>query len=383
MAREIKWDDKDKCHEAALSCSSRSEFQDKHPQAYLNSIKWGLLDEWLPSKKREITYEMFMEVARTCKTKAQLKEIDGTLYQKGKREGWIDKCDWIPKRANPKPRKWTDEARWEAALQCKTRSEYCERFNGAWNYDNEHGLLDRYTHFVKPIHEGRDPNAEDYVIYLYIDFDNKVVYVGLTYEERKDQRHKEHIYGRKEKDGSITFDVVAKYWQSIGKPLPEPTYVMEGLHINDVGYYEGWYIDKYKEQGWTVLNIAKAGSTGGAKVKWNTYDAVATKSKEYKTRSQFCHGCSAAAKKAYHTLTEDGIPWIDTFYWLKDSHEVRSEASKKRQSGFKPSEEHKKNIAKALKNYYAEHPKQKGRKLTEEHKKNISSSLKKFHSKAA
>lgn len=352
MSKPRKWLDRETICAAANECDSISEFEDRFPGACVIARSEGYLYDLFEKKTRERTYERFMEIARKYHTRSEIKAIDNSLYQKAKKEGWIDECDWIPERTNHKPRKWTDEARWEAALQCKTRSEYYERFNGAWNYDNKHGLLDRYTHFVKPVHEGRDPNAEDYVIYLYRDFDNKVVYAGLTYEERKGQRHKEHIYGRKEKDGSITFDVVAKYWQSIGKQLPEPTYVMEGLHINDVGYYEGWYIDKYKEQGWTILNIAKAGSTGGAKVKWNTYEAVATKSKEYKTRSQFCHGCSQAAKKAYDSYTEDGIRWIDTFYWLRDSHEVRSEASRKRQSGKTLSTGHRKNISESLKRFY-------------------------------
>lgn len=250
------------------------------------------------------------------------------------------------------PRRWTDEKRWAAALQCSSRSEYFDRFNGAWKYDNEHGFLDRYTHFKKKVRDGRDPNAEDYVIYTYTDAQNKVVYVGLTYEARKEQRHKEHVYGRKEKDDTITYDAVARYWRSIGKPLPEPKYVMDGLHIDDVGYYEGWYKDGYERIGWKVLNIAKTGGIGGAKVKWNTYEAVAEKSKEYETRSQFCHGCSQAAKKAYHTYTEDGVLWIDTFTWLKDSHEARSEASRKRQTGIKLSEEHKKKIGQSVKAYY-------------------------------
>lgn len=372
------WADKEKCRQAAMSCSSRTEFQHKYPQAYLNSKDWGLLEEWIPSQKKERTYDRFIEIAKACTTKSQVKNIDASVYIKARKEGWFKDCPWIIEH-DYKPNKWIDDERWKAALQCKTRSEYCHRFNGAWAYDNRHGLLDRYTHFVKPIHEGRDPNAEDYVIYLYRDFEHKVVYVGLTYEERKKQRHNEHIYGRKE-NGIVVFDVAARYWQSIGQPLPDPVYVMEGLHINDVGHYEGWYIDKYKENGWTVLNIAKAGSTGGAKVKWNTYEAVAEKSKEYETRSQFCHGCSQAAKKAYDSYTEDGIRWIDTFYWLKDIHEARSEASRKRQTGKKQSEESKRKKSEALKKYYAEHPKPKGVELSEGCKKKISDSLKKFHS---
>ena len=249
------------------------------------------------------------------------------------------------------PRKWSDSARWEAALQCSSKGEYLKRFNGAYAYDLKHGLLDRYTHFRTPIHKGRNPDAEDYVVYTYTDKQNKVVYVGLTYEERKEKRHWEHLYGRRNKNGDIIYDVVAKYWQNIGQSLPEPRYVMEGLHINDVGYYEEWYRNAYEKAGWKALNIAKTGGIGGAKVKW-TYETTAEESRKYKTRNAFKKGNSPAYYKAVRTLTESGISWIDTFFWFEDSHKVRSEASKKRQSGYKLSEEHKRNISNALKAFH-------------------------------
>lgn len=337
MSKPRKWTDKETICKAASKCDGLSDFFEKYPGAYNIAKKEGYLYDLFDKKKKERTYERFMEIARACETKSEIKSIDLSLYEKAKEEGWVEECDWIPEISRG-PIKWTDENRLAAALKCKTRSEYQKRFPGAWKYDCENGLMDRYTHFIKPVREGRDPNATDYVIYIYPDYENKVVYVGLTYEERKKKRHCEHVYGRKEKDGTTTFDVVAAYWKSIGKPMPDPVYVKEGLNINEVGYFEGWYMDYYRKEGWTVLNIAKPGSTGGAKMKWNTYEAVAEKSKEYDTRGKFCKGCGAAAKKARTTYTDDGILWIDTFYWLRDSHEVRSESSKKRVDPQKVSE---------------------------------------------
>lgn len=39
------WDDKKKCSEAAVLCSSRSEFIKKYPTAYSSSLKNGWIDE--------------------------------------------------------------------------------------------------------------------------------------------------------------------------------------------------------------------------------------------------------------------------------------------------------------------------------------------------
>lgn len=337
MSKPRKWTDKETICKAASECDGLSDFLEKYPGAYIIAKEEGYLYELFSPKRKERTYERFMEIAKTCRTKKEIKKKDESLYVKAQQEKWLDLCDWIPE-ISCGPRKWSDEKRWEAALKCNTRKEYEVRFNGAYTYDRKNNLLDRYTHFIKPVREGRDPNATDYTIYIYPDYENKVVYVGLTYEARKVQRHKEHVYGRKGKDGTVIFDVLARYWQSIGKPIPEPEYVKEGLTINEVGYFEGWYMDHYRKEGWTVLNIAKAGSTGGAKMKWNTYEAVAEKSKEYETRSQFAHGCAQAAKVARTRYTDNGVLWIDTFYWLRDSHEVRSESSKKRVDSQKVSE---------------------------------------------
>lgn len=107
-------------------------------------------------------------------------------------------------------------------------------------------------------------------IYAYEDTDNKVVYVGLAVDVNN--RHSKHKCGIVRK-GVRTYDVLARYWQSIGKPLPRPRIKMEDLETEeDAQYHEDWYKNAYAKMGWRVLNIAPTGigksSIGGCNRKW-------------------------------------------------------------------------------------------------------------------
>ena len=109
-----------------------------------------------------------------------------------------------------------------------------------------------------------------YLIYSYEDEENKVAYIGLTIDLKN--RHSKHKCGCV-RHGVRKFDVVAKYFQSIGKELPTPNILIDDI-TKDEGaqYYENLYKEKYIEQGWAPLNLAKTGvgksSIGGCNRKW-------------------------------------------------------------------------------------------------------------------
>lgn len=107
-------------------------------------------------------------------------------------------------------------------------------------------------------------------IYAYEDPENKVVYVGLAVDINN--RHSKHKCGSI-RGGVRKFDVVAQYFQSIGKPLPRPKIRMENIDTEeDAQYHENWYKEAYERAGWRVLNIAPTGigksSVGGCNRKW-------------------------------------------------------------------------------------------------------------------
>ena len=114
---------------------------------------------------------------------------------------------------------------------------------------------------------GRD---KSFLIYAYEDPDNKIAYVGLTVDLKN--RHSKHKCGCV-RHGVRKLDVVGKYFQTIGKPLPNPIIKIEDLYSpENAQYYENWYRELYEINGWTILNIAKTGigksSIGGSHRKW-------------------------------------------------------------------------------------------------------------------
>ena len=111
---------------------------------------------------------------------------------------------------------------------------------------------------------------KSFLIYAYEDPDNKIAYVGLTVDLKN--RHSKHKCGCV-RHGVRRLDVVGKYFQTIGKPLPNPIIKIEDLYSQeDAQYFENWYRELYEINGWTVLNIAKTGigksSIGGSHRKW-------------------------------------------------------------------------------------------------------------------
>jgi len=67
---------------------------------------------------------------------------------------------------------------------------------------------------------------------------------------------------------------------------------------------ENHFLDKYKNEGWTILNISNPGSLGGITVKW-TKETCKKESLKYKSRIEFRKNSSSA----YMTCRKNG--WDD------------------------------------------------------------------------
>ena len=61
-------------------------------------------------------------------------------------------------------------------------------------------------------------------------------------------------------------------------PIPEPIILKENLTPIEAQYYEGYYVEKYRNEGWKILNKAKTGiaksSIGGGYIKYTFEKAV-------------------------------------------------------------------------------------------------------------
>ena len=109
-----------------------------------------------------------------------------------------------------------------------------------------------------------------YTVYCYYDNETNAIYVGLTC--RPKLRDYEHRNGKKS-HGIQRFSSVYRYFKSIKKTLPNPKILKNNLTATEAQYWEGYYVEFYREKGMHIINIAKTGNLGYSNKVW-TYDKI-------------------------------------------------------------------------------------------------------------
>lgn len=169
----------------------------------------------------------------------------------------------------------------------------------------ENNWLKDYTWFAGNEKWGSDA----FLIYAYEDHENRCVYVGLT----KDLKSRRRQHKRKHPK-THEYDVVKKYFDLLGQDLPEEVILEEHLTPAMAQEREGFWLQKYLSEGWTVLNIAKTGSgtssVGNYTIKW-TKEKCLCEAKECKTLRVFM----TQHNGAYQASLRNG--WLSDFDWLE------------------------------------------------------------------
>lgn len=299
-----KWN-YDTCYAEAQRYKTRSEFCKKANGAYDAARDNGWLDDytWFENVYKPSgywdDYDNCYTEAQKYKTKSDFLQCNGAAYNGAWRNGWLDDYTWLEKVWG----KWNYDTCYAEAKKYKTKADFSNNSKTVSEIARKNGWLDDYIWFEKGVDRG-----EVYWIYAYEDVENKAVYVGLTFRERRHYEHK-----------TDETDTVRLYFDNINKPVPEPRIKMDGLNAEDAQYYEDWYKEKYTEAGWKVLNKAKTGvgvgSLGSGVVKWN-YERCKEESLKYKTRPEFYKKSSGA----YRAAKKNG--WLDDYIWLKKTYGI-------------------------------------------------------------
>ena len=298
--------DYEHCYNAAKECSTTVEFRKKYKVAYTYSrrMKWHLDYYWLDGVRAIRctwnNYDNCYEEAKKYSTRTEFSKKAAGAYAVALKNGWIDDYTWFLTESEAISlglTYWTMEKCYEAALCCKSRSEFSHKYCSAFGSAYRNGWLKDYTWFKKQSHED-----DDYWVYAYEDVENKAVYVGLTFRK---ERHREHK--------TDETDTARLYFESINKPLPEPRIKMDNLNAEDAQYYEDWYKQKYAEAGWKVINKGKTGvgtgSLGSGAIKWD-YEHCKEEALKYETRTDF----RVKSGGAYEASRRNG--WLDDFTWF-------------------------------------------------------------------
>ena len=185
--------------------------------------------------------------------------------------------------------KWTKESCLELIKSYKSLNEIREK-NGALYSAIYRLKLNEDVHNIL----GRVGNRYNKCIYSY-EFPDNSVYVGLTYNIEERQKNRDRNI-----NDSVTKHIIETGLQPIRKQLTDY------INVDEAAILEGKYVEKYKNDGWIILNQVKTGAIGGITVKW-TESACAEEAKKYDTKVSFREGSSSAYVTAKHNKFLDSI----------------------------------------------------------------------------
>ena len=129
-------------------------------------------------------------------------------------------------------------------MKYKTRSEFCEGNRGAYKACWRNGWMDEVCSHMGSY-------CDDTKKYIYaLEFSSKVAYIGLSNDPHR--RFKQHINTN---SGGCVRNYINKHDE-----IPTLKILCEGLSSGNAGENENHYMQIYKQNGFTLLNVAPAGS---------------------------------------------------------------------------------------------------------------------------
>jgi hypothetical protein len=284
--------------------------------------------------KAKWTKEMVMNLAKDYTQMNQFKKEHTSAYAAAQRNGWIED---IRKIMTPAYTNWTKELVHQEALKYPTRRQFqthsrkayqsainngwiddvtshMKNMQNLWNPDDIWKEALKYNHvrdFINGSYNAyqaamRRPNYEEIIshmtplgnklkrlIYAY-EFPDNTVYVGLTFDlNERDRQH------RKKENSQV--------YKHIKETGLEPDFKQitdDFVSALDAKVMEQQAIEKYADEGWRILNLAKAGGLGSSVLDNWTKDMVIEVSKKYNKRTEFCNkerrACLVAKRNGWY-----------------------------------------------------------------------------------
>ena len=250
------WNVKEHCAAEAAKYTNRTPFQEGSPTAWKSAVNHGWIDEICGHMPKDMRYENQRTKddcendARQCNGKFDYKTKFGSSYSKALREKWLD--DIAEKMY--KEGVWEKPFRWNKSLviaegrKYDTREDFFKGSCGAYLHAQRHGLLDEAC-----AHMMKRGNRMKRKIYVY-EFEDGYAYVGLTFNTSL--RNSSHLT----KDSPVSRHIKQTGAKHVFKELTTL------LPVEEARQSEKYYIQKYKKEGWKMLNIKKGGEIGGGYV---------------------------------------------------------------------------------------------------------------------
>jgi hypothetical protein len=309
----VKWTD-ELLRQEALKYTTKKDFLNNSQSAYKTAKSRGIFNDIIQHMDRVKVWsydEAFVE-SQKYRNKQDFK--NSPAYSQSLRNGWIN--DFFSNTII----KWTKDIAHQEALKYGTKIEFKKGSPKAYSAAHTHGWVDDITKHMVPV-----GNLYERMVYVY-EFPDNYVYIGLTSDKKR--RHKDHT------DIDKISSPVAKHIVDTGL---DPIYKEESIYISaqDAQNLEQCTIDRYRSEGWTILNTNKAGGLGKCKRTELTMEIIRDLASGFPTRVSF----KKAHKNAYQTAQKYGwlqdvfqdIPVRKGLVW--DYEKTKEEASKYKNRG--------------------------------------------------
>jgi predicted GIY-YIG superfamily endonuclease len=210
-------------------------------------------------------------------------------YVSATKNGWMDD---LKKNFKILKKNWTKEEIQEIANNYLARGKFCLENSAACSVARRKGWYEDVVKHMEPV-----GNKYNRAIYVF-EFPDHSAYVGLTGNLKR--REKSHM---EEEDNSA----VLLHMNRIGqKPLMK--ILSDGyIDFKDAQNMESCMLDKYRSEGWKILNRAKTGSLGSCTRVW-TLEMLKKLVKKYKSRTEFV----TKEPNAYAAAARNG--WLDDVF---------------------------------------------------------------------
>ena len=246
-------------------------------------IRKILREEYLFETKKKWNKDMVHKIALDYKTKSEFNKYAKAAYGAAKKYGWFDE---VTSHMISPQIKWTKEMIASEAKKYKTKEGFRKGSPKAYGAAHSWGIMDEVSQHMVPLGD-----LFNRFVYAY-EFPDNTVYIGLTHDkDERDYLHK--IKGP-----------IHDYINSTGLNPTLKLISADYIDASDAQKLEACTIEDYRNNGWKLLNKAKAGSLGMCKVFW-TKDKVQNEANKYRRRIDFQNQSS----KAYAAALRNG--WLD------------------------------------------------------------------------
>ena len=232
-----------------------------------------ILREHLVENKINYTDDELESIAKKYPHKNMFRKQDGFAFRQAEKKGILDK---ITSHMTYGGKKFSDDELEKIAKKYKTKKEFYTNERGAYSTASTRGILDNITSHMETL-----GSKSKRMVYSYEFPDYNAAYVGLTCnEESRKLDHTSCEVDRKKRSSVLKF-ILEKGVQPLYKNISKGY-----IDYKDAQNLEIKTIEKYKSEGWEVLNKVKGGGLGGAAFVVSN-EEIENIAKNYNNKSDF------------------------------------------------------------------------------------------------